>query len=167
MDFRGVGRLAFTFLNRIGIAMMGGEEKLDVTDAPIAPIGGAHFGEHFMINAYRGSREKLLDRERVWRCLNELPARIGMRKLAEPAVHWAEPNGINDPGGWSGVVVIVESHISIHTFPERRFASIDVYSCRNGLPTAEVEAYFRAVFGFEELETNFVVRGTKYPAADC
>lgn len=147
--------------------MTGGKGKLDVTEAPIAPVGGAHFGEHFMIDAYRGSREKLLDRERVRQCLSELPRRIGMRILAEPAVHWAEPNGLNDPGGWSGIVVIVESHISIHTFPARRFASIDVYSCRNGLPTAEVEAYFRAAFGFEELETNFVVRGTKYPVADC
>ena len=120
-----------------------------------------------MIDAYRGSREKLLDQERVRRCLSELPGSIGMRILAEPAVHWAEPNGINDPGGWSGFVVIAESHISIHTFPTRRFASIDVYSCRNGLPTAEVGAYFRAAFGFEELETNFVVRGTRYPPADC
>jgi len=131
-----------------------------------APAGGAHFGEHFMIDAYRGSREKLLDRERVQRCLSELPARLGMQKLAEPMVYWAEPNGIKDPGGWSGVVVIVESHISVHTFPGRSFASIDVYTCRSGLPTSEVEAYFREVFDFEELETNFVLRGTKYPTAD-
>lgn len=138
--------------------------EIDTLDAP--PAGDAHFGEHFMIDAYRGSREKLLDRERVQQCLSELPARLGMQKLAEPIVYWAEPNGIKDPGGWSGVVVIVESHISVHTFPGRSFASIDVYTCRSGLPTAEVEAYFREVFDFEELETNFVIRGTKYPTAD-
>jgi len=63
-------------------------------------------------------------------------------------------------------VVIVESHISDHTFPGRSFASIDVYTCRSGLPTSEVEAYFLEVFDFEELETNFVIRGTKYPTAD-
>ncbi|MDO9317374.1 MAG: S-adenosylmethionine decarboxylase [Gammaproteobacteria bacterium] len=79
-----------------------------------------HFGEHFMIDAYLGSREKLQDRERVQRCLHELPTVLGMQKLAEPTVYWAEPNGIKDPGGWSGVVVIAESHISIHTFPGRR-----------------------------------------------
>lgn len=140
------------------------EGEVDNLDAP--PARGAHFGEHFMIDAYRGSHEKLLDRERVQRCLSELPARLGMQKLAEPMVYWAEPNGIKDPGGWSGVVVIVESHISVHTFPGRSFASIDVYTCRSGLPTSEVEAYFREVFDFEELETNFVLRGTKYPTAD-
>lgn len=79
-----------------------------------APAGGEHFGEHFMIDAYRGSREKLLDRQLVQQCLSELPERLGMHKLAEPTVHWAEPNGLKDPGGWSGVVVIIESHISIH-----------------------------------------------------
>lgn len=119
-----------------------------------------------MIDAYRGSRERLVDRDLVQQCLAELPAKLGMQKLAEPTVHWAEPNGIKDPGGWSGVVIIAESHISIHTFPGRHFASIDVYTCRNGLPTAEIEAYFREVFGFEELETNFVVRGRRYPVAD-
>ncbi len=120
-----------------------------------------------MLDAYRGSREKLLDRALVQSCLNELPGKLGMRKLAESTVHWAEPNGLKDPGGWSGVVLLAESHISIHTFPGRRFASIDVYTCRNGLPAATVEDYFRDVFDFEELETNFVVRGKKYPAADC
>lgn len=130
------------------------------------PVMGAHFGEHFMIDAYRGSHEKLLDRERVEKSLSELPARLGMKLLSEPKVYWAEPNGIKDPGGWTGVVVIAESHISIHTFPGRNFASIDVYTCRAGLPTAEVEAYFREMFGFEELETNFVIRGTRYPTAD-
>jgi S-adenosylmethionine decarboxylase len=130
------------------------------------PVRGMHFGEHFMIDAYCGSREKLLDRELIQQCLSELPKRLGMQILAEPTVHWAEPNGLKDPGGWSGVVVIVESHISIHTFPGRRFAGIDVYTCRNALPTEEVETYFREVFEFEEFETNFVVRGKKYPVAD-
>lgn len=147
------------------VPSMGIDGELGALDAP--PAGGDHFGEHFMIDAYRGSRQKLLDRQLVQQCLDELPGRLGMHKLAEPTVHWAEPNSLKDPGGWSGVVVIMESHISIHTFPGRRFASIDVYTCRNGLATAEVEAYFREIFGFEELETNFVVRGKRYPMVDC
>ncbi len=125
-----------------------------------------HFGEHFMIDAYGGTHDRLADRALVWRCLNELPQRLGMLKLAEPTVHWAEPNGIKDPGGWSGIVVIAESHISIHTFPGRRFASIDVYTCRNGMPTGEIAAYFRDMFGFAELETHFVERGKRYPVTD-
>ena len=76
--------------------------------AEVSPADGQHFGEHFMIDAYRGSRKKLLG-GRSQQCLSEWPERLGMHKLAAPTVHWAEPNGIRDPGGWSGVVVIMES----------------------------------------------------------
>ncbi len=38
--------------------------------------------------------------------------------------HHFEPNG-----GVSGVVVLAESHISIHTWPERHFAAIDIFMC--------------------------------------
>jgi len=75
-----------------------------------------HFGEHLTIDGYGGSFEKLNDKELVLKCLNELPEKIGMKKFAEPSVYRALPNGKEDPGGWSGFVVIQESHISIHTF---------------------------------------------------
>lgn len=39
-------------------------------------------------------------------------------------LHHFEPNG-----GISGVVVLAESHISIHTWPERGFAALDVFMC--------------------------------------
>lgn len=123
-----------------------------------------HFGEHLMLDAYGGSEVHLRNEDAVRACLSDLPARLGMTILAEPKVHWAQPNGIKDPGGWSGVVIIAESHISIHTFPDRKFASIDVYTCRNGIPVQEVLDFFVERFGFSDLETNFVKRGTRYPA---
>lgn len=129
-------------------------------------INATHFGEHLMIDAYLGESTKLNDQSLVLTCLHDLPAQLGMQVLAPATVHWAQPNGIKDPGGWSGIVVIAESHISIHTFPGRRFASIDIYTCRNGLPIQEVENYFCDVFEFKELETNFVIRGRKYPLQD-
>lgn len=48
-----------------------------------APDCGAHLGEHFMIDAYCGSREKLPDRELVQKYLRELPEKFGMQKLCE------------------------------------------------------------------------------------
>jgi S-adenosylmethionine decarboxylase len=146
---------------RQSVGVSQGSDSLGASEKP-----ECHFGEHLMIDAYQGSYEKLLDRDEIYRCLKDLPTLLGMHILAEPEVHWASPNGIKDPGGWSGIVVIVESHLSIHTFPSRRFASIDVYTCRNGLDTEQVKGYFREVFGFEEMETNFVVRGKRYPLVD-
>lgn len=119
-----------------------------------------------MLDGYQGDPDKLNDRERVLKGLVELPELLGMHRLSEPEIYFAKPNDIKDPGGWSGFVVIMESHISIHTFPARRFVSIDAYTCRNGMDTAFVEKYFRDLFALGDVETNFVKRGTKYPVAD-
>lgn len=123
----------------------------------------AHFGEHLTLDGYGGSYEKLNDRDLVLRCLNELPEKLGMHSLAEPVVYEAADNQLKDPGGWSGFVVIAESHISIHTFPKRRFVSVDAYSCKNGMERGIVIEYFREKFDLDEIETNFVIRGKKYP----
>ena len=119
-----------------------------------------------MIDGYGGNKDKLNDKSLVLRCLTELPQQLGMRPLSQPEVFLAEDNGIKDPGGWSGYVIIVESHISIHTFPGRGFVSIDLYTCRNGLDAQFVSEYFSQVFELKDLETNFVKRGTRYPKAN-
>ena len=123
-----------------------------------------HFGEHITIDGYGGNREKLNDKELVLFCLNDLPALLGMKKLAEPEVYFAKGNSGKDPGGWSGFVVIAESHISIHTFPARGFLSADVYTCKNGVDRKIVGDYFKKQFGLQEMEENFIKRGTRYPA---
>jgi len=123
----------------------------------------AHFGEHLTLDGYGGSYEKLDDRELVLLCLLELPEKLGMHPLAEPVVYAAADNQLRDPGGWSGFVVIAESHISIHTFPKRRFVSIDAYTCKNGMDTGIAIEYFKEKFDLDETETNLVIRGKKYP----
>jgi S-adenosylmethionine decarboxylase len=123
-----------------------------------------NFGEHLTIDGYGGNPEKLNDRDIVWSCLDDLPNRVEMKKLAEPVVYFA-PEGMNDkdPGGWSGFVIIAESHISIHTFPKRGFVSVDVYTCRNGMDKEFIIEYFKKAFSLDEVEVNFIKRGTRYP----
>ena len=47
-------------------------------------------------------------------------------------------------GGVSGVVVLAESHISIHTWPERNFAAIDIFMCGACDPYASLPVLRRA-----------------------
>ncbi len=115
-----------------------------------------------MIDGYGGSEEKLNDQARVLSALNELPTQLEMNQLSNAEVYFAPANHAKDPGGWSGFVVIAESHISIHTFPNKQFVSIDVYTCRNGLNIEQVKDYFKEKFELKELEVNFVKRGLKY-----
>lgn len=122
-----------------------------------------NFGEHLMVDGYFGNHDKLNDKSLVLSILNDLPGDLGMSKLSEPVVYFAESNDKKDPGGWSGFVVITESHISIHTFPKKGFVSTDVYSCKDGLNTQLVVNKLKEAFDLKEVETNFVNRGTKFP----
>ena len=99
------------------------------------------------------------------RALVDLPRRMRMHLLMPPYVVEASANQSRDPGGYSGFVMIQESHISIHTFPKRRFVSIDAYSCKN-FSTAPVIAYFARVFGIRKTESNIIVRGKEYTRAN-
>ena len=70
--------------------------------------------------------------------------------------HHFTPNG-----GVSGVVVLAESHISIHTWPERGFAAIDIFMCgacdpRDAIPV--IEAAFRP----ERMDVDEQRRGRIY-----
>ena len=126
--------------------------------------GTITFGAHITIDGYGGDPKKLNDREIVYRCLNELPGLIGMKKLAEPFVYEAPAAGPKDSGGFSGFVIIATSHISCHTFPGRHFVSIDAYSCEVALLKREfVVDYFKKAFDLQDVEVNYIKRGTRFP----
>ncbi len=124
------------------------------------------FGEHLMLDCYGANKELLNSRELVEKVLRELPSELGMHLLSKPEVYFAEDNGKKDPGGWSGFVVIMESHLSIHTFVGREFLSADIYTCKNGMDIEYIIEYFRNAFQAKDIEVNFVKRGTRYPLAD-
>ena len=122
-----------------------------------------NFGVHLTIDGYKGDELSLSDMFLIFNSLNELPEKLGMKKLNPPYVVAAPPNNKKDPGGFSGFVMIAESHISIHTFPDRGFVSVDVYSCKNGMDTDLILKYFKEKFNLKDIETNFIKRGTRYP----
>lgn len=88
---------------------------------------------------------------------------LHMRPLIKPIVISAPENQIKDPGGWSGFVIIAESHIAIHTFPRRRFLTADVYTCQNNIDQNYIVDFFEKKFQLESIEKHFITRGLKYP----
>jgi S-adenosylmethionine decarboxylase len=123
------------------------------------------FGLHLMFEAYNCSPKVLNNSNLVYNLLDELPGMIGMHKLIKPYVVFAEGNDKRDPGGWSGFVIIQESHISLHTFIKRRFITADVYSCKEFDPNIAID-YFKKLFKTEDIEVKVEVRGEKYPEAN-
>ena len=122
------------------------------------------FGEHVTIDGYGGDFDLLNNEKIISHVLSDLPQTLGMKKLSVPMVVSARDNGLQDPGGWSGFVIIAESHIAIHTFPKRRFVSADVYTCQHGMDVKKIIDYFTETFKLSDVETNFLKRGTRYPA---
>ncbi len=122
-----------------------------------------HFGEHVTIDGYGGDFSKLNDEAYILGCIRELCSVLKMTPLIEPKLISAPDNNLKDPGGWSGFVIIAESHISIHTFPRRRFVSADVYTCQNGMNIDLITSFFKEKFVLQDVETHFLERGTRYP----
>lgn len=63
------------------------------------------------------------------------------------------------PWGVSGVVVISESHLTIHTWPEHGYAAVDVFSCGPRLRPAVVRDYLQQAFGASGVESRLIERG--------
>lgn len=63
-----------------------------------------------------------------------------------------------EPHGVSGVVVIEESHISIHTWPEHGYAAVDFYTCGQADPEVANEL-LQAGLGATHTESMYVDRG--------
>jgi S-adenosylmethionine decarboxylase len=62
--------------------------------------------------------------------------------------------------GVTGVALLAESHISIHTWPEIEFAALDVYMCGRLNPNLAV-AYLLQKLAPSEHEIKYIVRGSK------
>jgi S-adenosylmethionine decarboxylase len=65
----------------------------------------------------------------------------------------------DENGGISGVAVLAESHISVHTWPERSFAAFDVFMCGDAEPESSIAALERA-FSPKRVETQTCLRGS-------
>src|SRR6185437_10624395 len=118
------------------------------------------FGPHLIIDGSRCNTRKLADRILVEQVLNDYPTAIGMTKIGGPYMfEYQAP----DPAysGVSGLVVIAESHIAIHTFPELDYFTMDIFSCKNFDHEKAIE-YIRTAFDVEEMDRMLVQRGLSF-----
>jgi S-adenosylmethionine decarboxylase len=122
------------------------------------------FGVHFMLDGYGCPPALLKDASLLKTMLHEVPVAMGMHIISEPTVVEVGPKNRKDPGGLSGFVLIAESHLSFHTFPERGFVTIDVYTCQDELDTEKLISEFTRAFQIKSCDTYLQKRGTRYPS---
>ena len=115
---------------------------------------------HLAIDGYRADRAKLIDEETVFTFLDEYPATIGMTKVAPPQVYTYHGK-VQSDWGVSGFVIIAESHMSVHTFPERRYLNIDIFSCED-FDVSSSLADVKQIFGVQQVKVWTMERGFDY-----
>jgi len=63
----------------------------------------------------------------------------------------------------SGVVVIAESHLSIHTWPEHRYAAVDIFTCGDVLEPKVAADYLKELLGATQVSLVQLERGLLNP----
>lgn len=79
-------------------------------------------GYHLLLELKDCDRELLNDPGRLEQLLVEAANRAGAT-VVQKAFHQFNPHGV------SGVVIIAESHLFIHTWPEHGYAAVDIFTC--------------------------------------
>ena len=109
----------------------------DRKDHFITRNGLTYAGSHLIIDLW--DAEGLDDRDRIEQAM------IDAVKAAGSTLLHIHLHKFSDGGGISGVAVLAESHISVHTWPERKYAAFDVFMCGDAEPRKAL-AVFKAAF---------------------
>jgi len=100
--------------------------ELDKKEKVARPVGSPNelccLGKHLLVEMKDCSPEILKDLDKVKNAM-VLAAKKAKATIIDVSFHEFSPFGI------SGMVVIAESHLSIHTWPEYGYAAVDVFTC--------------------------------------
>lgn len=89
-------------------------------------------GAHVLADFWGCQFEKLDDAELLMNSLRQAALSAKMTILGEESYKFS-------PQGFTGLLLLSESHISIHTYPERGYAAIDVYTCGGGMTQKAID----------------------------
>ena len=115
---------------------------------------------HLIIDGYGAPAELLRDVDFIYRFLDDYPSSLAMTKMTQPQVY-TYVGATPQDWGLSGFVLIAESHISIHTFPDRNYLNIDVFSCKE-FDTDNALAFLRQHFALGQLRSWVLERGLEH-----
>lgn len=113
-------------------------------------------GKHFIVELSECSVEVLNNLSKVKEILSQAAVNANT-EVKELAFHHFYPQGV------SGVVVIAESHISIHTWPENGYAALDIYTCGDKANPRVACDYIAKEFSAKTIHLTEINRGIPDP----
>ena len=93
-------------------------------------------GYHLLIEFHGCSPRIIADSDKIEQILLRA-AKISKAHVVKSFFHKFNPHGV------SGVIVISESHFTIHTWPEHKYAALDIFSCSKGLDLTAMLEYLK------------------------
>lgn len=109
-------------------------------------------GRHVLAEVHGCRFEILNDLKKVQDIMVNAALEAGA-EIRELVFHKFSPQGV------SGVVVISESHLAIHTWPELGYAAVDVFTCGEKVNPWDACNYLAEMFGAEYVNASEVKRG--------
>lgn len=145
--------LEFNLVRKESAATAARKQRQDEANenAWITERGGVRCaGVHMIVDLFGANRldEPVLMEDTLRRCVEAAGA-----TLLHIHLHRFEPNG-----GISGVAVLAESHISVHSWPERSYAALDIFMCGKARPERCIEVLLEA-FTPRRAEIQELLRG--------
>jgi S-adenosylmethionine decarboxylase len=117
-----------------------------------SPASPAALGQHSLFDLWDCDPEQISNRDTLRETL------LGVIKkhhgtIVEQVFHQFSPHGV------TGVIVLAESHLAIHTWPEHRFAALDLFTCSATLDHAAIERSLVDALGARRIERKSEARG--------
>lgn len=109
-------------------------------------------GKHLVVELYDCDTKIINSLSLVKKHLLEA-VRISEATIVNPIFHKFSPHGV------SGVVVIAESHFSIHTWPEYGYCALDIFTCGDTIKSEGALHYLRNAFNAKSLSVTEMKRG--------
>lgn len=119
------------------------------------------FGPHLMLDLNECNVDKLNNYKLIFDLLNTIPEKIGMTKITQPYV-FPYSGLVPEDEGITGICIIAESHLSIHTFPKKKYVFIDIFSCKF-FDLENVKNELIETFESKKYQVHFTERGLDFP----
>ena len=124
----------------------------DATPHAAVPAGARYLGRHVLVELY-GCEPAALADERGIASAMLAAARACGATVVESVFHHFSPLGV------SGVVLIAESHLTIHTWPEHGYAAVDVFTCGATIEPGEAVDLLQRELGATHTSLTEINRG--------
>lgn len=109
-------------------------------------------GRQLLIELYDCDPKAISEVQRVQETMIAA-ARSTRARIVDVVFHTFNPQGV------SGVVVIAESHLAVHTWPEHGFASVDIFTCGTGVDPWRAYAVLKRGFRSRKVTAMELKRG--------